>query len=244
VLNNDIRHPAVVAKALATADVLSEGRVTLGIGAGWLPADYAALGVPFDPAGTRIRRLEEGIGIIRSYFAGGRVDAHGRFYDVDGLEALPPTVQDPHPPLLVGGGGPRMLDLAGRHSDIAGIHVRMGPRGFDENAAHELSASSIRAKIARVIAAAEAAGRPAPVFQFAPVVVVIDGRRSTPVRTGFTDYIESHPEEFAESPAVLTGTTRQVADSVQRWTDELGIELWHLGADVEAAGGVMRELRS
>lgn len=239
VLNNDLRHPALVAKAFATADVLSEGRVTLGIGAGWMPGDYHALGVPFDVAGTRVARLEEALGIVTAFFAGGAVDARGAFYQVDALEALPAVVQRPRPPILVGAGGPRMLEVAGRLADVVGLHVTLGPDGFDERAAGEMSRTSIEAKIARARAAAQSVGRPAPAFELTPVLVVVDGIRSTAARPGFTDYVESHPEEFEDSPAVLVGTARQVARSVQRWHDELGIELWHLGADVGAAGRVV-----
>ncbi len=239
VLNNDLRHPALVAKAFATADVLSEGRVTLGLGAGWMPADYQALGVPFDAAGTRVARLEEALGVVASFFAGGAVTASGAFYHVDGLEALPPVVQRPRPPILVGAGGPRMLDVAGRLADVVGLHVTLGPGGFDERAAREMSRASIEAKIARVQAAAQSAGRPTPAFELTPVLVVVDGARSTAARSGFTDYVESHAEEFADSPAVLVGSAREVARSVERWHDELGIALWHLGADVGAAGRVV-----
>lgn len=242
VLNNDLRHPAILAKAIATADVLSEGRVTLGIGAGWLPDDYGALGIRFDSPGIRLARLEESIGIVRAFFAGGTVSAHGDFYDVDELEALPSPSQVGGPPILVGAGGPRMLDLAGRTADIVGIHVTLGPDGFDERAALEMSATSIRSKIQRVLAAANAAGRPVPAFEFTPVIVVIDGDRSTSDRPGFSDYIESHPAEFAGSPAVLVGTSSQVAEAILRWTDELGIELWHLGANAAAVGRVIAEV--
>jgi probable F420-dependent oxidoreductase len=243
VLNNDVRHPALLAKAMATADVLSEGRVTLGIGAGWLSDDYRALGIPFDSAGVRLARLEEAIGIIRAFFTGTTFSSHANFYDVEALEAVPSPSQVGGPPILVGAGGPRMLDLAGRVADIAGIHVTLGPHGFDEAAAREMSESSILSKIQRVRAAADAAGRPTPIFEFRPVIVEIDGERSTGVRPGFTDYIEGHPTEFADSPAVLVGTSRQVAESIIRWTHELGIELWHLGADTEAVGRVISHAR-
>lgn len=239
VLNNDIRHPAITAKAIATVDVLSGGRVSLGIGAGWLPEDYSALGLPFDPVGTRISRLEEAIKIIRAFFGGTTVDAAGTFYRVTDLEALPATVQKPGPPILIGAGGPRMLDLAGRTADIVGVHVTMKPEGFSEQAAQEMSAPAIAAKVQRVRTAAQGEGRPQPVLEFTPVVVVVDGHRSTAMRPGFTDYIELHPEEFADSPAVLVGTAEQIADSVKRWSSELGIGLWHLGADIEASGRVI-----
>jgi len=243
VLNNDLRHPAVLAKAMATADVLSAGRVSLGIGAGWLPADYRALGIPFDRPKVRIERLEEGLNIIRSFFAGGTISCIGRHYSVDNLEALPAPVQRSGPPILIGAGGPKMLELAGRAADIVGIHVTLGANGFNQKAAREMSASAIAGKIHRVRAAAEAGGRTPPVFQLTPVVVIVDGRRSTAVRPGFTGYVEAHPEEFADSPAVLVGSAHQIAESIERWNTDLKIELWHLGADVTAVAPILAAVR-
>ncbi|MHA7985488.1 LLM class flavin-dependent oxidoreductase [Rathayibacter sp. CAU 1779] len=243
VLNNDVRNPAVLAKAIATVDVLSEGRVTLGIGAGWLPADYEALGLPFDRPGTRLDRLAEGVTVIRSFFAGGSVDERGKFYKISGLEAIPATIQQSGPPILIGAGGPRMLDLAGGLADIVGVHVTMGANGFDENAAREMSGSAIRAKIDRVRASAAGAGRPVPAIQFTPVVVVIDGIRSTAVRPRFTDYFEENATEFEDSPAVLIGSANTIAESITRWTDELGITLWHLGHNVESVASIVAAAR-
>ena len=239
VLNNDMRHPAVLAKAVATIDVLSEGRVTLGIGAGWLREDYVALGMDFAPPSARIARLDDAIALVRAFFAGGTVDHHGPFYSAQGLEALPSPVQEPAPPILVGAGGPRMLELAGRCADIVSIHVALGPGGFDERAARELSFAEIRRKVRAVGAAARAVGRPAPALELTPAVVIVDGDLSTAPRPGFTDYVADHLDEFADSPAVLVGTAAAVAESVERWNAELGIGLWHLGADVDAAARVV-----
>src|SRR5260370_22740465 len=103
VLNNDLHHPAVLAKAIGTADVLSAGRVTVGIGAGWLEDDYKALGADYDSAPVRIGRLQEALQIITAFFAGAPVTFHGSHYKLDSLEALPRPVQTPRPPILVGG---------------------------------------------------------------------------------------------------------------------------------------------
>ena len=135
VLNNDLHHPAVLAKAIATADVLSAGRVAVGIGAGWLEDDYKALGANYDAAPVRIGRLQEALQIITAFFAGVPVTFDGYHYKLDGLEALPRPVQTPRPPILVGGGGAKMLALAGRYADIVGVHLKLGRGGFDEGAA-------------------------------------------------------------------------------------------------------------
>ena len=193
VLINDLHHPAILAKAIATADVLSGGRTAVGIGAGWLADDYKALGAYYDTAPVRIDRLEEAIQVITKFFSGWPVTFGGHHYQLDGLEALPRSAQDPRPPVLVGGGGPRMLALAGSLADIAGVHAQLGPGGFDAEAAEGLSRASIDKKIGQVAAAASEAGRPVPAIQFTCYDVNIAGVQVTPVRPSFSEFIDDHP---------------------------------------------------
>ena len=244
VLNNDLRHPAMLAKAVSTADVLSGGRMMLGVGAGWLAADYDALGVTFDRAQVRLSRLEEALTIMRAFLAGSTVDHHGTHYQVHGLEALPPPTRAGGPPILVGGGGPRILRLAGHVADVVGIHVTLGAGKFDDAAARELSLEQIRHKVDIVNRAASEVGRRRPELQFTPAVVVIDGERSTAERPGFTDYITSHRREFGNSPSVLIGDAQSVGEQILHWQGELGIELWHLGGRIDAVSRVIKSIPS
>ena len=133
VLGNDYKHPAVVAKEAATLDVLSDGRLELGLGAGWQLADYELLGLQYDSAGTRIARLEEAIAVVKGCFADGPFTFEGEHYRITNYDAQPPPVQRPHPPLVVGGGGRKVLGLAGREADIVGINpnLREGVIGSD-----------------------------------------------------------------------------------------------------------------
>jgi probable F420-dependent oxidoreductase len=121
VFANDYKHPAVLAKELATIDFLSEGRVEVGLGAGWMTADYQMLGIPMERPGVRIERLREGIRIIKQSFGPDPVEFDGRYYQVHGLVGHPRPVQSP-PPLLIGGGGPKMLELACEEADIISIN--------------------------------------------------------------------------------------------------------------------------
>jgi probable F420-dependent oxidoreductase len=118
VLDNDFRHPAATAKEAATVDVLTGGRLELGIGAGWNRSDYTKTGLTFEPAGTRVGKLEEAVQIIKLLFEGGDVDFDGRYYQLDGLEGQPQPVQRPRPPIMIGAAGRRMLTLAAREADI------------------------------------------------------------------------------------------------------------------------------
>jgi probable F420-dependent oxidoreductase len=118
VIVNDYRNPALLAREIATLDLLSDGRVELGLGAGNWPQDYQQLGIPFDPAGTRVARFAEGLALIKQFFAGEPGDFSGTYYTATALRPLPRPLQQPHPPILIGSSGRRMLTLAAREADI------------------------------------------------------------------------------------------------------------------------------
>ena len=124
VLNNDLRHPAVLAQELATIDVLSEGRLVVGIGAGWNEPEYRSIGLPFDPPAVRISRMLESVTILRGLFGDGPTSFDGRFYTIAELDGQPKPVQRPHPPFLIGGTRERMLRIAAREADIVGMDLR------------------------------------------------------------------------------------------------------------------------
>jgi probable F420-dependent oxidoreductase len=121
VLGNDFRHPAVLAKELATLDVLSGGRLEPGLGAGFLRRDYEGGGIRFDPPGDRVRRLEESLQVLKGLFAPEPLTYHGRHYRLDCLDSFPKPLQRPHPPLHVAAAQPRMLAIAGREADIVNL---------------------------------------------------------------------------------------------------------------------------
>src|SRR5207253_6767082 len=124
VFDNDFRHPAAVAKEAATLDLLSDGRFELGIGAGWHGPEYQQTGIPFEPPGVRVGRLEEAVTIIKALFGEEPVNFSGKHYTINGLVGLPKPVQRPHPPILIAGGGKRVLSLAAREADIVGLHIK------------------------------------------------------------------------------------------------------------------------
>jgi probable F420-dependent oxidoreductase len=122
VFDNDYRHPAVLAKEVASLDLLSDGRFDLGLGAGWLASDYEQSGIPYDSPGVRIERMEEGLAIIKGLLAGGPFSLSGKHYRITSAEGYPAPVQKPHPPIVIGGGGRRMLRLAAREADIINVN--------------------------------------------------------------------------------------------------------------------------
>ncbi len=148
VFANDYRNPVMLAKEIATLDVLSGGRVEWGIGAGWFARDYEMLGIPYDPPAVRISRMSEAIRLMARLFAEDAVDASGRFYTVRGAKVRPRPVQRPRPPLMIGGGGPRMLSFAARHADIVALAPQVNADGQPKVA--DLTTGATERKIARL----------------------------------------------------------------------------------------------
>ena len=115
---NDYRHPALLAREIATLDLLSDGRVELGLGAGNWQHEYQQLGIPFDKAGVRVSRFADGLSIIKAFLSSETVNFSGEYYTTTELRPVPKPVQQPHPPILIGSSGRRMLTLAAREADI------------------------------------------------------------------------------------------------------------------------------
>lgn len=129
VFANDYRNPVMLAKEVATLDVLSGGRMEVGIGAGWNTRDYRELGIPYDAPAVRVSRLEESVGLLKRLLSEESVDHSGEHYTVRGAKVLPRPLQRPHPPLMIGGGGPRLLRLAAREADIITFAPQMNSKG-------------------------------------------------------------------------------------------------------------------
>jgi len=129
VFANDFRHPLILAREAATLDLLSDGRLELGLGAGWRTADYRQLGIPYDAPGRRIDRLAEASSLVKRLLAGETVTHAGPHFQLGSARVWPRPVQQPHPPIIMGGGGPRMLRLAAREADIVGFIPQFSQRG-------------------------------------------------------------------------------------------------------------------
>jgi probable F420-dependent oxidoreductase len=125
VLGNDYKHPVVLAREMATLDLLSDGRLELGIGAGWMTADYEKAGIPLDRPGVRIARLAESVTVLKGLFADGPFTYAGEHYRITDLDGMPKPVQRPCPPFLIGGGGKKILTLAAREAQIVGINANL-----------------------------------------------------------------------------------------------------------------------
>ena len=154
VWDNDYKHPVVLAKELATMDLLSEGRLEIGLGAGWMISDYEQAGMPYDPAPVRIDRFVEGLAIIRRAMGGETFSFDGTHYRIDGYAGRPLPVQRPCPPILIGGGGKRVLGIAGREADIVGINGTMHEGRIGPGTLATMTAEAVDEKVGFVRAAA------------------------------------------------------------------------------------------
>jgi len=123
------RNPALLGKMATTLDVTSGGRAVLGIGAGWNEREHRAYGYEFPPIDERIERLDEAIRLVTAMWTDTPASFDGEYYSIEGVSNNPPPVQDPHPPILIGGAGPKMLRLVARHADIWNVEITARNRG-------------------------------------------------------------------------------------------------------------------
>lgn len=219
VLDNDFRHPVVTAKEAATLDVLSGGRLELGIGAGWLASDYERSGIPMEPANVRVDRLAEAITVLKGLFADGRFSFKGDHYQVTEHEGRPKPTQSPHPPLLVGGGGPKVLRLAAREADIVGVNPKISSGRIDRDSSRDTRAESTDRKIEVVRQAAGERYADIEINFLVFACVITEDRKST--LEGLAESFGMTPEELAEAPHSWIGSVDEVCEQLiagrERW---------------------------
>ena len=154
VFANDFRHPALLAKDTATIDLLSNGRLEVGIGAGWMNDDYSWTGVPHDRAGVRIDRMIEAIEVVKGLWGDEPFSYSGDHYTITEMNGHPKPVQAGGPPIIVGGGGKRVLSTAARLADIVGVNPNVGAGVVGPEAIASMSADATEEKMGWVRAAA------------------------------------------------------------------------------------------
>ena len=229
VLANDYRHPVVLAKEAATVDLLSGGRFELGLGAGWRRSDYAIAGLPYDPHGVRIDHLAEAVAVIKGLFGEGPATFEGAHCRVDGLEGFPKPVQRPGPPLVMGGGGKRMLSLAGREADIVGINPSLAAGVIDATAGPTTTAEATDQKLRWI---AGAAGRR---YQELELQVRIHRTAITDDRSNFARHVAPEmgltPEEVLKSPHVLVGTVTEIVEQCLERRERFGLSYITVSVD-------------
>lgn len=209
VLANDFRHPALLAKEAATLAAFSGGRLELGLGAGWLRAEYEAMGLTLDPAGARIARLEEALTIIGALWSGEPVSLAGRHYQLAELRVTPTPPQ--RPLIFLGGGHERMLNLAGRHADIVGLLTSTVASGELVQDPAERTPEAVERKLGWVRAGAGA--RYAQIeLSLIPTVILSDDRQAATERLiAERGWRGVTPEAVWAMPSFFVGDVAQIA---------------------------------
>ncbi|MFC4987217.1 MULTISPECIES: LLM class flavin-dependent oxidoreductase [Saliphagus] len=211
------RNPALLAKMATTADILSEGRLRLGLGAGWHEAEHAAYGFDFPDVGTRVDMLEEGVEVVRTMFTEPKPTFHGSHFEIENALNEPKPVSDPHPPIVIGGAGPRMLRLIAREADEWNVEISARARG-----------KPIEFKVEKFEEYAEEAGRdPAEIDRswLAHVLVCEDQEevdeyvdRIFPLPWGEESDMDEQLEDIEdarEKGSMLIGTPAEVAEGIE-----------------------------
>ena len=228
VWDNDYKHPLVLAKELATMDLLSDGRLEVGLGAGWMRSDYEQSGIPYDTPKVRIDRFVEGIAVIKGAFGAGAFSHAGEHYTITGYDGLPKPVQSP-PPLLIGGGGRRVLTIAAREADIVGINGTMHAGVIGPDAIASMTAEAVEEKVAIV---REAAGERLGAIEMNVRVFMVN---VTDDRAGAIDFLASalsvERSFVEESPFALIGSPAKIAEDLLARRERWGFSYAIVGAD-------------
>jgi probable F420-dependent oxidoreductase len=220
----DYRHPIVYARAAATLQQISGGRCEFGLGAGWLQADYEQAGIAYDPPAVRIERLWEALQIIRSLWTQDRTTFVGQHYRIHEAARAVSAGLRSCPKVIVGGGGRKLLHVAGRAADIVGINPRLRAGRLSPAVARELTAEGLREKVGWAREGAVEAGRDPDALEFlayAAVVALQDDTRG--LRHALAALSGLSEEEAADSPLYLTGSPAEIADRLQQRRAVTGI---------------------
>lgn len=217
VFANDFRHPALLAKDTATIDLLSDGRLEVGVGAGWMDDDYRWTGVPHDSAGTRISRMIEAIEVLRGLWGPEPFSYSGEHYTITEMNGMPKPVQAGGPPLIVGGGGKRVLSTAARLADIVGVNPNVGAGSFGPAAIASMSADATDEKLNWVRDAAGDRFDDLEISILKFVTNVTDDRDTVAEKVGGAMGIDA--ATILASPHTMVGSAEQIADELVEQRD-------------------------
>jgi probable F420-dependent oxidoreductase len=233
VLDNDFRHPVEVAKEAATLDVVSGGRLELGVGAGWAVSDYQRSGIPYESPATRIARFEEALTILRGSFSDDSFSFTGRHYQVTALNGQPKPVQKPYPRLMIGAGRKQMLTIAAKHADIVNVTFTMHSGVWDHAASRTGTADATARKVTWIKDAAgsrlDSLELSVPVFE----VEVTDSRRLAADRLGREYGLTA--EDVLGSPHFLVGSVNGIIEELEQRREDFGFSYIIFGRGTHVA---------
>jgi probable F420-dependent oxidoreductase len=238
VFDNDYRNPVMLAKEAATLDLLSSGRLEFGLGAGWSRRDYEQLGIPYDTPKVRVDRMEEALALIKRLWTEERVTHEGTYYRVRDAVVLPRPTQRPHPPVMIGGGGPRMLRIAAREAQIVALAPVSNARGRPN--LDTLATGSLAKRVAFL--------RRSPRFSELELnVIVFDAGVTDAARSivdALTARLKSAATAIVDSPFFMYGSRASLVEDLLARRERLGVSYIALpGRAMRAFGPVIAALR-
>jgi probable F420-dependent oxidoreductase len=229
VFDNDYKHPVVLAKEAATLDLLSDGRLEFGLGAGWQRTDYDAAGMQYDDPGVRVDRFEEGLAVIKGLWADGPFSFEGKHYRISELDGFPKPVQRPGPPVLVGGGAKRVLGIAGREADIVGINPNLRAGEVNADTGKDAAEESYLRKVQWI---RDGAGERFDDIELHVLVFVcIETDDRDGVFQAMAGGFGLTPEGAAEVPLAVVGTVDQMCETLASRREKYGISYVTVQAD-------------
>lgn len=238
VFDNDYRNPVMLAKEATTLDLLSGGRLEFGLGAGWNTRDYRQLGIPYDTPKVRVDRMEEALGLIKRLWTEEKVTHEGTYYRVRDATVLPRPTQRPHPPLMIGGGGPRMLRIAAREAQIVAIAPTLNPKGGPK--LRTITVGSVAQRIAAL--------RRAPRFSELELNVIVFDAQVTDAARSIVDALAARLKAAAtaivETPFFMYGSRASLVEDLIARRERLGISyIAFPGRGMRALAPVVATLR-
>ena len=220
VFGNDYRHPVVLAKEIATLDLMSEGRVEFGLGAGWMTTDYEQSGIANDPPGVRISRMAESLAVMKSLWSTGAATLAGEHYTITGAVGAPLPHSRPHPPIIIGGGGRRVLGIAAREADIVGVNPSLAAGYVGPEVLETTTAEYYDQRIAWI---RDAAGDRFDALELQCLTFLV---QIVPDREDAIERLASMMgvtrEQVDGSPIALVGTIEQIAERLVERRERFG----------------------
>jgi probable F420-dependent oxidoreductase len=220
VFGNDYRHPIVLGKEIATLDLFSEGRVEFGLGAGWMTTDYEQSGIAADAAGIRISRMAESLAVMKALWSTGEATYQGEYFQVTGALGAPTPVQRPHPPIIIGGGGQRVLGIAAREADIVGVNPSLAAGYIGPEVLETTTAEYYRQRIEWIKQAAGKRFGDLELQCLTFLVQIVPDREEAIAR--LAGALSVTAEQIEHSPVAMIGTTDEIAETLRERREEFG----------------------
>jgi len=224
VLGNDYRHPLVLAREIATLDMMTGGRVEFGLGAGWMRSDYAQAGLAYDEPKVRVDRLEEALQVMQGIWSGEPFDFSGDHYQISQAVGHPRPYGSGHPVLLIGGGSPRVLGIAARNANIVGINPNLASGEIGPSMIASAAAELVDKRIEWV---AEAAGERMDQIELQSLTFFVQiGENGRQLRENLGSALGFDEEQVSETPSALIGSKQEIIEKLQKSRERWGLSYW------------------